>query len=204
MEVREKQNQRFNLKAKTGARGGSKSRKGVRTSYDFMKPSEKRKLNGEVEVSFMYETIIPYDEFKLKNIDLQKTMLERWRELFDNKKIMQEMGLTNANYYKLVGTLDIKKKQYDTEKRKESMKKAREAKAILAAQPKEEQIVVELPEPQLEIVQEPVKLISKGMYLEYNGSYDAEAISKIFTKLQLLVDGEQNKFKINICISEEV
>lgn len=200
-------------KKKTGSGAFHQRGKGVRhgfsgalrTPYHFMKNKEKKNLDGEVEVFNMYETVISYNEFKLKNIDLQKTMLERWRELYDNKKIMNEMGLTNANYYKLVGSLDIKKKQYDTEKRKETLKKAREAKAILAVQPKQEQITVELPEPEVHtpVVPEHVKLLTRGLYLEYNGSYDAEAISKIFTKLQLLVDGEPNKFKINICISEE-
>lgn len=194
LEVKEKKNQAFLNKAKTGAKGGSKSRRGMNTPFDYMTTKEKKNLNGEVEISNMYETVIPFNEFKLKDIPLQKTLLERWRDLYENKKIMTEMGLTNAQYYKLVNSLEIKKVE-----RVHTKRKARTLKPIVE-QPK----IQELPEPTLEIEQVAPVLITKGLHLEYNGTYDPESINRILTKLQLIVDGEPNKFKISISITEQV
>jgi hypothetical protein len=43
----------------------------------------------------------------------------------------------------------------------------------------------------------------EGLHLNYNGIYDAEQLSKIFTKLQLLTDEENCKFKLHISLTEE-
>ena len=47
-------------------------------------------------------------------------------------------------------------------------------------------------------------LLTKGLHLEYNGTYDVEALSKIFTKLQLIIDGDTNKYNISLSLSEIV
>lgn len=156
---------------------------GIKTAYDFMKPKERKKLNGEVQVSNMYETILNRAEFELKDEETQRRMLTRWRELYSNKKIMKEMGFTaNATYAKLINTLGIEKKR-----RMNPVKSKKQELVIVEQKPVQEQ---------------PIKLISTGLNLDYNGEYDAEAINKILTKLQLLIDGELNKFLINISISE--
>lgn len=46
--------------------------------------------------------------------------------------------------------------------------------------------------------------VAEGLNLNYNGSYDVDQLNKLFTKLQLLLDGEENKFKIQLSISEEI
>jgi transposase len=52
----------------------------------------------------------------------------------------------------------------------------------------------------------PVKslLVTNGLHLEYNGSYQVEALSTLFTKLQLLLEGEPNKYRISLSLSEIV
>ena len=92
-EVREKKSQAYNNRAKTGAKGGSRSRKGMSTPYDFMSTSEKKKLNGEVEIFNMNTTILPIEEFRLKDEQMQKTMLTAWREIYDNLKIRKEFTI---------------------------------------------------------------------------------------------------------------
>jgi hypothetical protein len=47
-------------------------------------------------------------------------------------------------------------------------------------------------------------IVTKGLHLEYNGNYDVESLNRLFTKLQLLVDGEPNKFRISLSLSEIV
>jgi hypothetical protein len=58
----------------------------------------------------------------------------------------------------------------------------------------------------MDSVQQPTNSILQtveGLHLEYNGIYDAEQLSKIFTKLQLITDGEECKFQLNITLSEK-
>src|SRR4051794_2157320 len=56
----------------------------LRTPSFYMSNKEKKKLNGEVTVTYMYETLIPFNEFDLKDTETQKAMLTRWREIYDN------------------------------------------------------------------------------------------------------------------------
>jgi hypothetical protein len=201
LEVREKKNQAFLQKSKTGSRGGSKSRKGMRTPYDSLKPHEKRKLNGEVQVT-MYETILTKEEFDLKDKEMQKLMLTRWRELYSNKEIQSQMKLHNVSYYKLVDELGLPKK----ESTPRSPRTPRKSKTI-AVVDKAPELLEFAPESQVAIPEEePPKvkpiLISKGLHLEYNGEYNADQLSKIFTKLQLLIEGEENKFNVSISLTE--
>lgn len=186
-------------KRKTGSGVFSKRGKGVkhgisgafRTPYYFMKTKERKKLNGEVSVSNMYETILTKEEFLLKDKDTQKHMLTRWREIYPNGKIMNEMGIGNAQAFaNIVNGLEIPKKP-------KGGSKPRKAKAqSVAATPTPSQLTFEEPRKV-----EPI-LITKGLHLEYNGEYDAEQLSRIFTKLQLLTEGETNKFNLAISITE--
>jgi len=193
LEVKEKKNQAYMNRAKTGSRGGSKSRKGMNTPYDYLTTKEKRKLNGEVSGFNMYETILEHQEFELKEIEMQKILLTRWRELYDNKKIMAEMGLPNAQYYKLVNSLGLVTTRGGARTRTSKPRKVKESKTLLES-------ALELaPESTPEI--KPV-LISRGMCFEYYGEYNAEAIIKIMTKLQLLVEGEENDFNLAISLTE--
>jgi hypothetical protein len=107
LEVREKQRERFNLKSKTGARGGSKSRKGVRTAYDFLKPKEKKLLNGEVESYNMYTTILNWNEWQTKDKETQKNLLTKWREIYPNTKIMEELAIGREKNFNTQSFADL-------------------------------------------------------------------------------------------------
>jgi hypothetical protein len=50
---------------------------------------------------------------------------------------------------------------------------------------------------------QPMRILTQGLHLEYNGEFDAEQLSKIFTKLQLVTDGEENKFYLSISLTEK-
>jgi hypothetical protein len=183
----------------------------LRTPYHFMSNKEKKALNGEVEVYSMYETIIPMKEFELKEKEVQKSMLTRWRELYDNKKIVNELGITNVKFYSLVNELDLPKKTKKTPRKgsakKASSKEEKKSVAISAVSPvsyindqKEENSLLTLLEEKVEVVQEQ----PKGIHFAYNGDYHEEDLQKIFTKLQLLIDGESNKFNIKLSLTEIV
>jgi hypothetical protein len=204
-EVREKKRTgtgAFHMRGK-GVRNGFNG--ALRTPYHFMKTKERNKLNGEVESYNMFTTIIPYKEFKLKEPETQKDLLIKWREVFDNDKIIGEMHVTNKTYFDLVNKLDLPKKPRGGAK---NVKKGKIKKAAIQEKPKVSNnlefdfsnSVENVPEPQVQIQ----KIITKGLYLEYNGEYDAEALTKFFTKLQLVIDGETNKFNISLCLTEKV
>jgi hypothetical protein len=192
LEVREKRNQAFLNKARTGAKGGSRSRRGLKTPYDSMSASEKKKLNGEVK-TVMYETIIPYSELKMKDIDMQRLMLTRWREIYSNDEIKEQMKLHNKAYYDLIEALNLPKKARGGSVRRKSKDKTL---AIIETETKPQEPIVEATEP----IQQ--KLITNGLHLEYNGDYSADQLNKIFLKLQLLTEGEESKFSLSISLTE--
>lgn len=192
LEVREKRNQAFLNKAKTGAKGGSQSRKGVRTPYDSMSRKEKRLLNGEVK-TIMYETIVPVTEFEVKDIEMQKLMLKRWREIYPNENIVQQMKISRKRYDDLVKKLNLPRKPKTViDGRKGKTRTVAIIEQVETQQTPKESVTEEIQQ----------KLILSGLHLEYNGEYTADQLSKIFTKLQLLVDSEENKFNLSISLSE--
>lgn len=175
----------------------------LRTPSYYMSNKEKKKLNGEVKVTRMYDTIIPMSEFQLKDEATQKNMLIRWREIYDNSQIKKGLGIANSPYYKLVEELNVPKKIRGV--KKGDKKAPRKASAAIVSP---EIDLFDLPEePKVrEIEKEIAKpiLVTNGLHLEYNGIYDTEALSKIFTKLQLIIDGDTNKYNIKLSLSEIV
>jgi predicted DNA-binding transcriptional regulator AlpA len=187
----------------------------LRTSSYYMSNKEKKKLSGEVTVSNMYENIIPIEEFELKDIETQKLMLIRWREIHDNSTIRSQMKLNNSQFYDLVNDLKIPKKSKTggrVAKSKAKVDKPKQTKAI-AIEPVQQEINLQpswsaTPTNTLEFVEPPYKLVqpipepTNGLNLQYNGEYTAEQLVKLFTKLQLITEGEENKFKLAINLIE--
>jgi hypothetical protein len=186
----------------------------LRTPYHFMKTKEKNKLSGEVTVHNMFTTILNWDEFQLKDRDTQKHLLTKWRETFSNVQIQEQLqvgrekAFNTQSFADLVNDLGCPPKRKGGSKPKDSSQPKRKYKqrtATTSIQPLQEQQQVELvlPPPQLELVQEEQRpIIFNGLNLEYNGEYNSEELTKIFTKLQLLVDGEANKYKISLALVE--
>lgn len=172
----------------------------LRTPYHFMKNKEKNQLNGKVEVYNMYETIIPVEEFRLKDLEIQKKMLIRWREIYENKKICAEMQISNMQkYYDLVNELGVPTRG----KTGGRTGKVKTTKKVAAIQPNQvELLMIEQPERLPEKQPENNVIIFNGLNLEINGEYSPDQLNKIFTKMQLLVDGEENKYKFSLTLVE--
>lgn len=214
-EVYEKKQLTYGHRAKTGG-GRRAGYRGVKTEYDFLSRKERKKLNGEVVVSNLNDIVIVKEEFDTLAEERQKELLIHWRELYDNKTIMDHMGIKGSNtFHRYVKELDLPKKARGGNNNKFGRKGAATVKREKAPQ-----ISLQFEEPQqhsikdtiqtaltkMDDVQQPTKSILQtveGLHLEYNGIYDAEQLSKIFTKLQLITDGEQCKFKLNISLSEK-
>ena len=222
-EVREKKNQAYNNRAKTGAKGGSRSRKGMSTPYDFMSKSEKQKLNGEVEIFNMNTTILPIEEFKLKDEQMQRTMLTAWREIYDNMKIRTELGVSNKAFYDLVAELNIPKKtRIESKKRtgrpktttpevKETKNKDLSAKTLKDFMEVADQAELEFLKESIPVTTLPAEskedtgqteLVTQGITFNYDQISDIDTLNRILTKCQLLMDGEPHKFRLQISMSE--
>lgn len=180
-----------------------------RTPSYFMTNKEKKSLDGKVETFNMYETIIPIEEFKLKDEQMQKAMLTKWREIYDNMKIRKELGVSNKAFYDLVAELNLPKKT-----RVEGPKRAGRPNMVKAEIKEKESPKKNL----LDLVEEAVKeeelklkektaevspvLVSNGITFNYNQISDIETLNRILTKCQLLMDGEPHKFRLEISMTE--
>ena len=205
LEVREKKNQVFHNRAKTG-KSGSKSRKGVRTAFDYMTTKEKKNLNGEVKVHNMFTTILNWTEFQKKDKEVQKELLTKWREVYPNNKIMfdlsqgRETKLNNQSFSDLIKALDVPAKGRGGGAGIPRVRKAKNKAESVDVSPEPEKAEEKLPEatlpPQAQV------LITQGLHVEYNGKYDVETLTKLFTKLQLLIDGDTSKYNISLSLTE--
>lgn len=170
----------------------------LRTSYYFMSAKERKQLNSEVRAFNMYDKILKRDEFYANDKETQKKLLIHWRDNFSNQEITKEMGVGINTLSKLIKELELPPKPRGGARKGTGERKARtKAKTPQINNTTLETISENPPVPQVTPI-----LITKGFNLEYNGEFDAEHISKIFTKLQLVIEGEENKFNVSISITE--
>jgi hypothetical protein len=213
-EIYEKKQLAYGNRAKTGG-GRRASYRGVKTQYDFLSRKEREKLNSEVTISNLNDIVLTKEEFDSLNPIRQKDLLTHWRDMYENKYIMEQMGVKGSNtYHRYIKDLDIPKKA------RGGNRYTKRQGAATIKQEKTPQISLQFEEPQkhsiqdtiqtaltnMDSVQQPNNSILQtveGLHLEYNGIYDAEQLSKIFTKLQLITDGEECKFQLNISLSEK-
>jgi hypothetical protein len=179
-------------------KGVKHTMRGIKTPYDFMSTKEKKKLNSEVREFNMYETILDRQEFDKHDKDTQRAMLIKWRELYQNVDIMAAMGIRGSNtFHNLIKEFELPPKprggaRNTTPKRKATTR--------IAEQPQEMKPIEIVSE---KVQQNPVKILINGLHLEYNGIYDSDQLSRIFTKLQLLTDGENSDYYLTLTLTEE-
>lgn len=164
---------------------------GIWFPSDFLTEKELKELNGKVIVYNMYEKILSKDEFDKLDKETQRNMLTFWRKNYTNKEIMEQMGVASATLYKYIDALGLPKNQLKSRKKEQMQNELDYMHNIPAPFPQEPAV-------------QPVRLIRKGLYLEYNGVYSGSQISNIFEKLQLLLDDEEKKFNIMIAVEEIV
>lgn len=182
----------------------------LKTPYHYMTKKERNALNGAVEVSNVYTSILDWEEWCTRDKETQKLLMTKWREIYPNQTIMDQLQVGRDKHFNSQSFADIVNglgcptklrggSKPKTERKKKSV-------AITSIQEKSPTLLelAESPQLEFEVPQQEIKqvLITKGLYLEYNGEYDQDQLSKIFTKLQLLIDGEPNKFKISLSLSE--
>lgn len=188
-----------NIHHKTGVRGYVGK---MLFPTDLMSRKEKYQTRkaGKVVVYNMYETILTKAEFELKDKEMQKTLLTRWREIYPNKEIISQMGLSGSGvFHKLITELEIPMKSRGGNRKRRSLVKVP---AQDEQTPSSDTLLSNEQTETHSVQQTPIKLLQTGLHLEYNGTYDANQLAKIFTKLQLLTDDEDCKFNLSISLTE--
>lgn len=181
----------------------------LRTPFHFMKTKEKKKLDGEV-VSYNMNSLMTYHDFEQKDFETKKMLMTQWRTMYQNNEIMDAFfdegkgkRFNAQSFANLVNELGCPPKAKGGSKPRK-VRQAKVKKEEVVEQEESKQLLAEFKDFTKEQFPQEAKpmLITNGLHLEYNGDYDAESISKIFTKLQLLVEGEESKFNLSISLSE--
>jgi hypothetical protein len=207
-EVRDKKKTASGVHHKTGKNGYVGK---MRFPSDIMSRKEKRKYKGnsKVSISNLYEEIIPIEEFEKLEEYEQRNMLAYWRNTYNNKTITDGMGIWNARYYKLVADLGLPKARRvnspSSAPRKGTAKTASKEPAIQSAiQSSLMQLEAAPPAPPAPIAAPPAvqEIITDGLHLSFIGTYDAEKIQKQLSKFDLLLEGEDDDFYIEMKIMQ--
>jgi hypothetical protein len=193
-DIRAKKKIGANIHKKTGLRGYVGK---MRFPSDIMSKEDKKKhiKAGRIRAYNMYEKILTRQEFNALDTKTQKAMFTVWREKYTNKQIMKGMGLSSGSqFHKYIVDLDIPLLHKAGGRRKGAGRPKKDATPAVKEVQQQAQAVQQAPQ----------AININGLHLEYNGTYNAEQLSKIFTKLQLITDGEENEYYISVKISEKL
>jgi hypothetical protein len=197
-EITARKNDMKNLRSKTGSKGSSGSRKGVRTAYDYMSTKERKKLSGAVSVKNLFDLLLSKEEFESYPKEKRKEILIHWRDIYPNQRIMEALEVkSQGTFNKLLEDLEVPKKRSWKKNIKKEKPQAR--KEIQKEVTMSEEIAAPVADP----IEKTDTIIFDGLRLNYNGVYNADQIEKILTKLQLIVNGEENKFIMSISLQEK-
>jgi hypothetical protein len=204
-DVRDKKRTASGVHSKTGKRGYVGK---MRFPSDIMSRKDKMKHRraGKVMTTNIFDTILPMDEFKELEVHEKKNRMQYWRANNTIKKIQEEMGISNYDYYLIIDELELPKNRVSSNAGKKRTGNNTNKKAKTPKAPKEEQSVAIQPtavapaKQQQDVVQE---VIVNGLNIIFNGTYSAEKIEKQLTKFMLLLDGEEDDFYVEMKLMQK-
>jgi hypothetical protein len=201
-EIRDKKRETALLRTATQhKRLGAKK---VLFATDLMSRKEKLKHTRAGKVMTqpnLYEDILPIAEFEKLETYEKRNRLQYWRSVKSAKEIQAEMGTNSKRYYEIIKELDLPKaprtKAGDPKPRKAIVKR-KEVPAVAIQSQLEFAQPETQPEPQA--VQQ---IIINGLNLEFNGTFTAEQIIKQFLKFGTLLEGEDDKYYIELRLQQK-
>jgi hypothetical protein len=176
----------------------SKGAKNMRYPYETMSRSERLKYTkaGTITVTNLFDKILTRAEFDQLSEDEQKKRLIYWRDKYSQKEIYATLQMGSATYYKMIESMGIpagRRGKYKKEKVKGKISD------YVPAETKEE---TKVSSPA--VIEAPQQIVLNGLNLAYNGSYKSDEIRRILAKIDLVLDGEENEFQIELRVSEIV
>lgn len=206
-EIKEKKQSAQDLRSRAaGKRGGR-----VKFPTDLMSRKDKLKHTkaGKVTVTNIFDEILKRAEFDELEEHEQKSRLQYWRSKYSVKEIQKGMNIAAATYYNYIDSLDLPKQKKPRAAIATTPAKTKAIGKItdyIAAeqQPSLLEFEAEPQEPPaVKVETAPAFLELSGLNIAYNGSYSAEDIQKLFSKLDIILEGETSKFKIELKIMQE-
>lgn len=194
-DIREKKKAASGVHHKTGKNGYTGT---IRFPTDLMTRKEKynHRKAGKVMTTNLFDEILTKEEFEKLETYEKKNRLAYWRTQFQNKEIMKKMGLTNAQYYTIVGELDLPKAPRVNNDKPRKTRKAVTTKTAAIAETPAAAEPAAAPEPVQEI-------IIDGLDLVYNGTFSAEQLQKTMSKFIALLEGEEDQFYIELKLMQK-
>ena len=202
-EVKEKNQQRHALRAKTNGRRSS----GHMFATDFMTKEQRAEYTkaGEVMLSNIWDEILGRAQFDELSDEKKKTALEHWYKMHGTGKIKKKLGFSDYQLYRLYEKLGVEYTKRPNVKRKAKATAAPKEKP--AAKKVEQQQALALHEVETEekpaaesFTILPPKNSGSTFYLD-DILQSEEAIGKLM-KYAAFLEGEANKFRLRIEITE--
>lgn len=192
-DVRQKKKAALGVHSKTGKNGYTGK---ILFPTDLMSRKEKynHRKAGRVMTTNMYEDILPIEEFEILEAYEQRNRLAYWRGMKNAKDIQKEMGINSKRYYEIVSELQLPKAPRT--KSGEEPKK-RTAKVTTAPETIKAAAIAIQSSLDLEPTPEPEEICS-GLQLNFKGTFSAEHIIKQFLKYGSLLEGEEDKYFVEI------
>jgi hypothetical protein len=199
-DVREKKKTASGVHHKTGKNGYTGK---ILFASDLMSRKEKynHRKAGKVMTTNLYDQITPIAEFRELEREEQRNRMIHWRNKYPNKDIQKAMGVANSPFFKIVNELELPKAprvNTTTGIRKGKAKaKIKEPKQTLLELAEEVAAEKEAPPKPAEAA--PVQeVIVDGLHLVFRGTYTPEQIQKQLAKVELLLDGEEDSYYIEM------
>ena len=196
IEVKEKKAQASQLRSKTNGRRNRRSMLPV----DFMTKTQLKEYTkgGEIMVSNLWDNLITLEQYEALSDEKKKFAMEHWRKVHSVAAIKNALKMNDYKVYKEFDRLGV---QYE----KRTQTKKRTAKALTQEQQPAAAAIIETEEIQQPAAAQTVQILPAA----YSGStffFDdisnaEEIVSKLF-KYAAFLEGEKNKFRLRLEITE--
>jgi transposase len=187
-DIREKKRVGTGIYSRAGKRGYVGK---ILFSYDLMSRKERREYMkpSKVEVYNMFDTIIPYNDFKLLDKEQRIKYLQEYTKRFTAKEIAEAWGVkpdTVYNYFYRYKIPVVKKARGGGPRKRVTETKPAEMVSVVNTVTERPKIMVELGE---------------GFSVQLNGEFDAETLQRRLEKLAFLLE-EGKKYSIKLVLNE--
>jgi hypothetical protein len=206
-DVRDKKRTASGIHSCTGKRGYVGK---MKFPSDIMSRKDKYnyRKSGKVETSNMYETMIPYFDFKQLPDEQKKQHLQAYRNNFSNKEIIGTWRISQNTFYKIIKELDLPKASRVHKGKSKRTAKPTTTTNTTSKTPVEAYVVEEtLPQMVKDQVEANLNSYQEepdGFGFKIKGTYNTEKLIKRLEKLALILDDEESEFEVDIKIKEKL
>jgi hypothetical protein len=168
-----------------------KSRKYNMQSWEMLDPKSRREYikGGEIKVSNIYDQILEKTEYDKLDDEQKKTAMRHWRAVFSAAKVQRKFEWNTYNYYSELERLGLKETKTTKPKKKTKQNKQ----------------TIEKQDPQTEETAAAIQVLqarASGTAFYVDDDFTSEAAMGKLMKFASFLEGEENRFRIRLEISE--